>query len=189
MSAAPPIRVALVDDHAVVRTGFRLLLETAPGIVVVGEADCGEAACEQLPHWRPDVVMLDVAMPGMGGIETARRLRELDAKVRIIALSSYEDASHPRRMLKAGAVGYLSKRGAPEGLADAIHRVMRGEIALDAHIAQRLASVADQVEAEDRLMDVLSEREFATFLWLARGLSVAQAAEQLGVATSTAGSP
>jgi two-component system invasion response regulator UvrY len=187
VNAGQPIRVALVDDHAVVRMGFRLLLETAPDIIVVGEADGGEAACEQYRQWRPDVTFVDVAMPGMGGIETARRIRGLDAKARIIALSSYEDASHSRRMLKAGAMGYLSKRSAPDGMTEAVYKVMRGEMALDPHIAHRLATVSGHACDEDRMLEALSEREFETFICLARGMSVAQAAEHMGVAASTAG--
>jgi two-component system invasion response regulator UvrY len=187
MSGEAPIRVALVDDHAIVRTGFRLLLETAPDMVVVGEADDGESACDQYRLWRADVVILDVSMPGMGGIETTRRIRDIDAKARIIALSSYEDASHSRRMLKAGAAGYLSKSGAPDALLDAVYKVMRGEMALDPHIAHRLATVSSHAGDDDRPLDALSEREFETFICLARGLSVAQAAERMGIVASTAG--
>jgi len=96
----------LVDDHAVVRMGFKLLLDSYDDIEVVAEADSGEAACQIFLATAPDVVVMDIAMSGMGGIEAIKRLLAKDPQVRILALSAHEDTSHPRRALQAGALGY-----------------------------------------------------------------------------------
>ena len=106
------IRVLLVDDHAVVRTGFRLLLQARPDVTVVGEAESGEAACERYVALSPDVVVMDIAMPGMGGIEALRRIRAHDPQARVLALSAHDDPMHARRALREGALGFLSKRSA-----------------------------------------------------------------------------
>src|SRR5688572_25371272 len=117
------IRVMLVDDHAVVRMGFKLLLQEAADIEVVAEAATGEEALKRYPELRPDVVVMDISMPGMGGLEAVSRLLAKDPAVKILILSAHEDSIHPKRLLKAGAAGYLSKRTAPEELIHAIHEV------------------------------------------------------------------
>ena len=178
------IRVMLIDDHAVVRMGFRMLLSTAD-IEVVAEADSGEQACRDYPQLRPDVVVMDISMPGMGGLEALRRLLAHDAAVRVLMLSAHEATAYPQRVLKAGALGYLSKRGAPEALIDAVRTVAAGRRYVDAQLAQRLALA--QIEGEASPSDVLTEREFAVFLQLAQGHSVAQIAENLKLASSTVG--
>ncbi len=175
----------LVDDHAVVRTGFRLLLQAFADIEVVAEADSGEAACQMYESVAPDVVVMDIAMAGMGGIEAIKRLMAKDAKARILALSAHEDTSHPKRALQAGALGYLSKRSAPEVLIDAIRAIARGQRYLDAQIAQRMA--VQDIHGEKGPMDRLSPREFEVFLQLARGQSVAQISATLALSSSTIG--
>ena len=175
----------LVDDHAVVRTGFRLLLQAFADIEVVAEADSGEAACQMYESVAPDVVVMDIAMAGMGGIEAIKRLMAKDAKARILALSAHEDTSHPRRALQAGALGYLSKRSAPEVLIDAIRAIAKGQRYLDAQIAQRMAVQA--IDGDKGPMDKLSPREFEVFVQLARGQSVAQISETLTLSSSTIG--
>ena len=175
----------LVDDHAVVRTGFRLLLQAFADIEVVAEADSGEAACQMYESVAPDVVVMDIAMAGMGGIEAIKRLVAKDARARILALSAHEDTSHPRRALQAGALGYLSKRSAPEVLIDAIRAIARGQRYLDAQIAQRMAVQA--IHGDNGPMEKLSPREFEVFVQLARGQSVAQIAEALTLSSSTVG--
>ena len=175
----------LVDDHAVVRTGFRLLLQAFADIEVVAEADSGEAACQMYESVAPDVVVMDIAMAGMGGIEAIKRLMAKDTKARILALSAHEDTSHPKRALQAGALGYLSKRSAPEVLIDAIRAIAKGQRYLDAQIAQRMA--VQDIHGEKGPMDRLSPREFEVFLQLARGRSVAQISETLALASSTIG--
>lgn len=179
------MRIMLVDDHAVVRTGFRLLLQACADIEVVAEADSGEAACRLYESVAPDVVVMDIAMTGMGGIEAIKRLLAHDAHACVLALSAHEDSSHPRRALQAGALGYLSKRSAPEVLIDAIRTVARGERYLDAQIAQRMA--VQGLSGESGPMEQLSAREFEVFVQLARGLSVARISETLKLSPSTVG--
>lgn len=175
----------LVDDHAVVRTGFRMLLQACDDIEVTAEADSGEAACQMYESVAPDVVVMDIAMAGMGGIEAIKRLMAKDARARILALSAHEDTSHPRRALQAGALGYLSKRSAPEVLIDAIRAIARGQRYLDAQIAQRMAVQA--IDGDGGPMEKLSPREFEVFVQLARGQSVAQISEALTLSSSTVG--
>lgn len=178
------IRVLLVDDHALVRMGFRMLLEAA-GMAVAGEADSGEQACRIYPELQPDVVLMDLSMPGMGGLESIRRLVAHDQNVRILALTALEAGAYPQRVLKAGALGYLSKRGAPEALIEAVRVVAAGRRYLDAETARQVALA--QISGASNPSDVLSEREFAVFLQLARGLTVAQIAGTLKLAPSTVG--
>lgn len=178
------IRVMLVDDHVLVRMGFRMLLGNAD-IAVAAEADTGEQACQDYARIAPDVVVMDLSMPGMGGIEAVRRLTARDKGVRILALSAHEDTAHPKRVLKAGATGYLSKRGAPEALIDAVRTVASGRMYLDAEIAQKLAM--QDVTGAQNPVEALSEREFEVFIHLARGQSVNQIAETLHLSASTVG--
>ncbi len=175
----------LVDDHAVVRMGFKLLLQASDDIEVVAEADSGEAACQLVELAAPDVVVMDIAMAGMGGIEAIKRLLAKNPKLRILALSAHEDTSHPRRALQAGALGYLSKRSAPEVLIDAIRSIAKGQAYLDAQIAQRIA--VQGIHGDQGPMEKLSAREFEVFVQLARGQSVAQISETLKLSGSTVG--
>jgi len=180
------IRVLLVDDHAVVRTGFRLLLQARADIAVVGEADCGETACQRYLELSPDVVVMDIAMPGMGGIEALRRIRAHDPQARVLALSAHDDPMHARRALREGALGFLSKRSAPETLLEAVSGVGSGQRYIDPRVAQRLA-LEDIGGAESSPIKRLSEREFEVFLRLARGASVQRIADDLRLSASTVG--
>lgn len=178
------IRVMLVDDHAVVRVGFRMLLNASGDVEVAAEADSGELAYQAYAETRPDVVVMDLAMPGMGGIETVRRLLAKDRSARVLVLSAHEDSAHPKRVLKAGALGYLSKRTAPEALIEAVRAVAAGRIYLDAGIARLLAL---QDIGGGGAVEVLSEREFAVFMQLAHGQSVNRIAEVLNLSPNTVG--
>ncbi|WP_348754785.1 response regulator transcription factor [uncultured Aquincola sp.] len=180
----PLLRVMLVDDHALVRMGFRMLLADAQ-IEVVAEADNGEQACTDYAQARPDVVVMDLSMPGMGGLEALRRLLAQDPKARVLVLSAHEDTAHPRRALKAGALGYLGKRSAPDALIAAVTAVGAGRPYVDPATAQALALAT--VTGETSPAEGLSEREFSVFVQLARGLSVAQIAENLKLSPSTVG--
>jgi two-component system, NarL family, invasion response regulator UvrY len=180
------IRVLLVDDHAVVRTGFRLLLQAHADTTVVGEADSGESACQRYAELTPDVVVLDLAMPGMGGFEALRRIRAHHPHARVLALSAHDDALHARRALREGARGFLSKRSAPEALLEAITIVAAGQRYLDAALAHKLA--LDEVEGAARSpVERLSEREFEVFVRLAGGSSVQRIADDLKLSASTVG--
>lgn len=180
------IGVLLVDDHAVVRTGFRLLLQSHAGIRVVAEAGSGEEAIERLEECRPDVVVLDIAMPGMGGLEAIKRLVSREPAVRILALSAYDDPMHARRALREGAAGFLSKRSAPDALIDALTRVAAGERYIDAALATRMALGGVHGGAKSPV-ERLTEREFEVFLRLARGETVQGIAEDLSLSASTVG--
>ncbi len=175
----------LVDDHAVVRMGFRLLLESTPDIRVVAEADTGEQALKRHPEARPDVVVMDLSMPGMGGMEAVRRLLAKDKDARILVLSAHDDTLHPKRVLEAGALGYLSKRSAPEELIQAVRQVAAGKVYLEPALAQQLA--IQQVTGTRNPVEVLSPREFELFLLLAQGKTVAEIAEMLYLSPRTVG--
>ena len=178
------IRVMLVDDHKLVRMGFCMLLADAQ-VQVVAEFDSGEQACSEYARVKPDVVVMDLSMPGMGGLEAVRRLVAQDPRVRILALSAHEDTAHPQRVLRAGALGYLTKRSAPDTLIAAVTAVAAGQAFFDPATAQVLALA--QVKGDRSPAEMLSEREFSVFLQLARGHSVAQIAEHLSLSPSTVG--
>ena len=180
------IRVLLVDDHAVVRTGFRLLLQSVGEISIVGDAQSGEVACQLYAELTPDVVVMDIAMPGMGGLEAIRRIRVRDSHARILALSAHDDPMHARRALREGALGFLSKRSAPEALIDAVTTVAAGRRYIGADLAQKLA-LADVEGAVKSPVERLSEREFEVFIRLARGETVQRIAEDLKLSASTVG--
>lgn len=180
------IRVLLVDDHAVVRTGFRLLLQSLAEISVVAEADSGEAACQRFLELTPDVVVMDLAMPGMGGLEALRRIRARHPQARVLALSAHDDPMHARRALREGALGFLSKRSAPEALVEAVTAVAAGRRYIDISLAQKLALAEIEGSAKP-LIEQLSEREFDVFIRLARGATVQKIAEDLKLSASTVG--
>src|SRR5688572_31223116 len=180
------IRVMLVDDHAVVRTGFRLLLQSIPEMSVVGEAESGEVAIQRYTELSPDVLVMDLAMPGMGGLEALKRIRARYPQARVLALSAHDDPVHARRALQEGALGFLSKRSAPEALIEAVTTVANGRRYLDAALAQKLA-LADISGSTKSPVDRLSEREFEVFIRLARGETVQRIADDLKLSASTIG--
>ncbi len=175
----------LVDDHAVVRMGFRMLLEGSDDIKVLGEAESGEDAVRQFAALKPDVIVMDISMPGIGGLEAIDRILAKDANTRILALSAHEDVMHARRVLKAGAVGYLTKRSAAEELMRAIRVVHQGKTYLEPNIAQQMA--VEQVSGQRSPVDTLSEKEFKVFLSLARGQSVQEIADVMSLSPRTVG--
>lgn len=178
--------VLLVDDHAVVRTGFRLLLESHPGFSVIAEAESGEDACRRYVELTPDAVIMDIAMPGMGGLEALKRIRARDPRARVLALSAHDDPMHARRALREGALGFLSKRSAPEALIEALTSVAAGRRYVDAELARKLA-LAEIDGAAKSPIERLSEREFEVFLRLARGATVQRIADDLKLSASTVG--
>lgn len=179
------LRVMLVDDHAVVRGGFKVLLQTWDDVQVVAEADSGEEALRIHDGVAPDVVVMDIAMAGMGGIEAIKRLVAKHPQARVLALSAHEDTSYSKRAFQAGALGYLSKRTAPEVLIDAIRLVALGKRFIDPGIAQRMAM--QDLTGESDPLALLSPREFEVFLQVARGQSVVAVAETLNLSVSTVG--
>jgi two-component system, NarL family, invasion response regulator UvrY len=181
----PKTTIMLVDDHAVVRAGFRLMLEATDDLQVIAEADSGESAYAKYVELEPNVVVMDLAMAGIGGIEAIHRIVARDKRARILALSAHEDNSHPKRALSAGARGYLSKRTAPETLIEAVRVVAAGRMFVDAAIAQRLA--IQDVAGDANPVEQLSEREFEVFVQLARGQSVNRIADTFNLSPSTIG--
>ena len=176
----------LVDDHAVVRMGFRLLLQSTAEMSVVAEADSGEAACQLYLELKPDVVVMDLAMPGMGGLEALRRIRARDARAQVLTLSAQDDPMHARRALQEGALGFLSKRSAPEALLEAVSVVAAGRRYLDSALAQKLA-LAEFDGGAKSPVERLSEREFEVFVRLAGGATVQRIALDLNLSASTIG--
>ena len=183
--SAVPIRVMLADDHAVVRMGFRLLLEGSPDMKVVAEAECGEDALKAYSEVKPDVLVLDISMPGIGGLETVSRLLAKEPSARVLVLSAHEDTMHPRRAIKAGALGYLSKRSAAEELIQAIRQVYQRKTFIEPALAQQMA--VQQISGDRNPVEVLSDKEFKVFLALARGESVLEIAEVLHLSPRTVG--
>ena len=179
------INVMLVDDHAVVRMGFKMLLESAPDIRVVAEAESGEQAVKMYMEHHPDVVVMDITMPGIGGLEAIERIMAKDSTARILVLSAHEDSVHPKRVLKAGAMGYLTKRSAAEELIKAIRSVAGRKMYLEASIAQQMA--IQQLSGEANPVDVLSAREFEVFMALAKGKTTNEIANTLCLSPRTVG--
>jgi len=179
------INVMLVDDHAVVRMGFKLLLESATDVKVIAEAESGEQAIRLYGEHHPDVVVMDITMPGLGGLEAIERILAKDSTARLLVLSAHEDSVHPKRVLNAGALGYLTKRSAPEELIKAIRTVAGRKMYLEANIAQQMA--IQQLSGEKNPVDVLSPREFEVFMALAQGKSTNDIAETLCLSPRTIG--
>ncbi len=170
------IRLLLVDDHAVVRAGYRHLLQSVPNLQVLAEASSGEEACQLYAELKPDLVVMDLSMPGIGGLEALRRLRARDARARVLIFTMHDDAVFPARALEAGASGYLSKSSPPERLLDAIRAIARGRKYLGDDIAQRVA--VSRVTG-DRTLLGLTPREFEVFVRLAEGEAPAEIAGSL----------
>ena len=179
------INVMLVDDHAVVRMGFKMLLETAADIKVIAEAENGETAIKAYMEHKPNIVVMDITMPGMGGLEAIERILAKDSNARILVLSAHEDSVHPKRVLNAGAMGYLTKRSAAEELIKAIRMVASGKKYIEASVAQQMA--IQQLSGNQSPVDVLSEREFEVFMSLAKGKTTNEIAENLFLSPRTVG--
>jgi two-component system invasion response regulator UvrY len=179
------INVMLVDDHAVVRMGFKMLLEMDGNIKVIAEAESGEQGIQRYVEFKPDVVVMDITMPGIGGMEAIERILAKDSHAKILVLSAHEDSVHPKRVLNAGAVGYLTKRSAAEELIKAIRTVASGKKYVEASVAQQMA--IQQLSGDQNPVDVLSPREFEVFMALANGKTTNEIAETLFLSPRTVG--
>jgi NarL family two-component system response regulator LiaR len=181
-----PIRVLIADDHAIVRKGLCALLATEPGIEVVGEAEDGEAAIGQAQLLRPDVVLMDLVMPGTDGLEATRRITLDQPGVRVLVLTSFAGDDKVFPAIKAGAQGYLLKDLGPEELVAAIEQVHRGESSLHPSIARKLLrELADPAQGGPS-SDTLTDREMEVLQLVAQGQSNRQIAEGLGISEATA---
>jgi DNA-binding NarL/FixJ family response regulator len=178
------IRVAVVDDHAVVREGIRRVLEGEPGVVVVGEGSNGEEALSLVERERPDVLVIDVAMPGRTGIQVAAEVRRLNVATRVLVLSMYNQPEYVLESVKSGARGYLLKDSAPAELRRAVRAVHEGETYFPPPVAERLAA-AKQVSYKASPLDVLTPRERDVLLGVARGETNKQIAARLGISHRT----
>jgi DNA-binding NarL/FixJ family response regulator len=178
-----PIKVLLVDDHAVVRAGYRHLLARDERIEVVGEAADAQSAYLAFCDLAPDVVVMDIALPGASGIDAMRRILARKPDARVLVFSMYEDAIFPTRALQAGARGYLTKSSGPDMLVAAVLAVARGEKYLSHDIAQALALRAHAAQQEPAI--ALSQREFEVLQMLARGETLGQIAGRLNLSEKT----
>ncbi len=179
------ITVMLVDDHAVVRAGYRLLLSQSSHIEIVREAERGEEACQYYAECKPDVVVMDLSMPGMGGLATIRRIRARDPDARILAFSIHDESVYAKRALEAGATGYISKSCAPEILVEAVLAVARNEHYIEREIAQRLAMQKLTGQDAAANLQTLSAREFDVFCLLAQGRTPREIAGELRLSYKT----
>ena len=181
------IRVLIADDHAILREGVRALLHTTEDIEVVGEASDGREAIERSKALDPDVVLMDLSMPGLGGLEATLELKKLGLRARVLILSQYEDREYVRRLLKAGVSGYVLKKSAGAELAGAIRAVHRGGLVLDPEVARTAmeeARAPAQTEVEP--YETLTDREKQVLKLVAEGNSNKEVAGVLGISVKTA---
>ena len=182
---AGPIRVLVADDHAIVRKGIRALLATEPDLEVVGEAKNGRVAVAEVERLDPDVILMDLVMPEMDGIEAIRRITARDPEARILVLTSFAADDKLFPAIKAGASGYLLKDSDPKDLVGAIRQVYRGESSLHPTIARKLLQELSQPPERGPAPESLTEREVEVLRLVARGRSNRQIAAQLVISEAT----
>jgi two-component system, NarL family, invasion response regulator UvrY len=179
------LNVLLVDDHSVVRMGFKMLIDSEKDMQVIAEAETGEEGIKKFQEIKPDVIVMDITMPGIGGLEAIERIIAKDKNAKILVLSAHEDSVHPKRVLSAGAIGYLTKRSAAEELINAIRTVGSGKKYIESSVAQKLAIT--QLSGENDPTEVLSDREFEVFISLAKGKSTNEIADTMCLSPRTVG--
>ncbi|MFC1560601.1 response regulator [Pseudomonadota bacterium] len=178
------IDVLLIDDHALVRTGIRRLLEDSGQIRIAGEADCGEDGVTLAQQLNPDVILMDVSMPGIGGVEACRRILQRDPGQKIIVLTIHNEQTFPKRMLEIGARGYLTKECGVDEMLLAIKQVYSGKAYIAPSIAQQLA-LSLLPGNQHNPIDRLSRREFQVMLMISHGLTNAAISEKLCLSPKT----
>lgn len=182
------INVLLVDDHELVRAGIRRILEDIKGIKVVGEASCGEDAVKWCRANAVDVVLMDMSMPGIGGLEATRKIARSTADVKIIMLTVHTENPLPAKVMQAGAAGYLSKGAAPQEVVSAIRSVYSGQRYIASDIAQQMALSQIEPEKTESPFASLSERELQIMLMITKGQKVNEISEQLNLSPKTVNS-
>ena len=180
------ITAVLADDHAIVRQGVRALLETQPDIQVVGEAASGAEAVELCVENAPDVVLMDLIMPGMNGVEATRQIKQVSPRTQVIVLTSYHDDEHVLPALRAGALSYLLKDTSPGDLLDAVRKAARGETSMSPRVAaQLMQALQGRKASEEDPFSELSKRELEVLRLIAEGLSNAAIGEALFISEKT----
>jgi NarL family two-component system response regulator LiaR len=180
------ISILIADDHEVVRNGIRSYLETLSDFQVVGEAASGEEAIELVSELVPDIVLMDLIMPGLDGIETTRRIKKVSPRTQVVVLTSYHEDAHIFPALKAGAISYILKDMKMEKLVEALHRALQGEVTLHPRVAARvLQNLRGESDEEPQLLADLTERELDVLKLIASGLSNSQIAGKLVISENT----
>lgn len=181
------LRVFLSDDHAIVREGLKTLINGQTDMEVIGEADNGPSAVEQTTHCQPDVVIMDISMPDMNGIQATVAIKHIRPETHVLALSVHEDTSYLRELLDAGASGYVLKRSAADALIQAVRTVARGEVYLDPTLASKIVArfVTQRVPDGEAPTVALSEREADVLRLIAQGYSNKEVAGQLTLSVKT----
>jgi len=181
-----PLRVMLADDHTLVRAGLHKLLDAIPSVAVVGEAGDGQTLLELAAQQHPDVVLMDIAMPGLNGLEATARLLHDNPAVRVMILSMHQSEEYVRRALRLGAVAYLLKDAAPMELELALAAVMRGETYLSPAVSKGVVSdYVQRLRGDDQAGDPLSARQREVLQRIAQGLSTKEIARQLDLSVKT----
>ena len=181
-----PITIIIADDHEVVRNGVRSYFETVPDFQVVGEAASGEEAIALVSEFIPDIVLMDLIMPGLDGVETTRRIKKVSPRTQVVVLTSYHEDVHIFPALKAGAISYILKDMKMEKLVEALHRAVQGEVTLHPRVAVRvLQNIRGENPESEPLFTELTDRELDVLKLIASGLTNNQIAENLVISENT----
>jgi DNA-binding NarL/FixJ family response regulator len=181
-----PISILLVDDHEVVRKGVRAYLDTIPEFDVIGESSSGEEAIQMVAEHIPDIVLMDLIMPGMDGIETTRQIKKISPRTQVVVLTSYHEDVHIFPALKAGAIAYILKDMKMEKLVDVLHKAVQGEVTLHPRVAARvLQNIRGDSGEDQQLFTELTERELDVLKLIASGMTNSQIAEELVITENT----
>lgn len=181
------VNILVVDDHDLVRMGIVRILEDVEGFSIIGEAESGERALLLAREKMPDVILMDVKMPGIGGLEATKKLLRINPDIKIIAVTACDDSVYPGKLMQAGAVGYVTKDAGPEEMIGAINSVISGKLFMSSSVAQQMA-LKSYIGSEASPFDVLSDRELQTALAIANGKRAQEIAETFNVSPKTVNS-